>query len=283
MVFRLFTLVAFLLANSQLTAQTGFKTKSLVFFKNGMGFVTKSGIVAPQNGEFVWHDNLPQALYGTFWFNAEGNTLTSIRNSSDSTKKITTAYTHSDLLNANIKKNVSVTVSYNTQHTDVFFGLIDTVTNMSNGKGMLHLAIKPSGFRLIPIEFVKALMFESQPMYELSQTVIGSTIHVGFKNPKKEQPLDVMYLQNGLGWMPEYLVEMTDKKNARITLRGICQNETNENFENTDCYFAIGVPNFKFATKPSSLVLTMVMKDYFSQQDLDPFRGNNFVSRQMSK
>ena len=37
-----------------------------------------------------------------------------------------------------------------------------------------------------------------------------------------------MYLQNGLGWMPEYLVEMTDAKNARIILRGVCFNKTND-------------------------------------------------------
>ena len=265
MVFKLFTLVVFLFAHSQLTAQTGFKAKSLVFFKNGMGFVTKSGIVAPQNGEFVWRGTFPQALYGTFWFIAEGNTLTSIRSSSDSIKKMATAQTHADLLMANIKKTVTVTVSYNAQHTDVFFGLIDTVTNMSNGKGILQLALNPKGFRLVSIEFIKELMFETQPKYELSRAEVENTIHIGFKNPAKEQPLDVMYLQNGLGWTPEYLIEMTDKKNARITLRGICQNETNEHFENTDCYFAIGVPNFKFATKPTSLVLSAAMENYLRQ------------------
>ena len=61
----------FFLANAlsiNVLAQTGFTTKSLVFFKNGTGFVTKSGIVAPKNNAYIWRDNLPKALYGTFWF-----------------------------------------------------------------------------------------------------------------------------------------------------------------------------------------------------------------------
>ena len=61
----------FFIANTlsiNVLAQTDFKTKSLVFFKNGTGFVTKSGVVTPKNNAYIWRDNLPKALYGTFWF-----------------------------------------------------------------------------------------------------------------------------------------------------------------------------------------------------------------------
>ena len=74
--------LVFFLANTlciNVLAQTGFTTKSLVFFKNGTGFVTKSGVDAPKNNAYIWRDNLPKALYGTFWFNAEGTDIPSIR------------------------------------------------------------------------------------------------------------------------------------------------------------------------------------------------------------
>src|SRR5690606_16223986 len=49
----------------------------------------------------------------------------------------------------------------------------------------------------------------------------------------------------GIGWTPNYLVQLKGKDKASITLRANVMNDA-EDFENADLHFVVGVPNFKY-------------------------------------
>ena len=293
----------FFIANTlsiNVLAQTGFTTKSLVFFKNGTGFVTKSGVVTPKNNAYIWRDNLPKALYGTFWFNAEGTDIPSIRATIDTISTTKPAVSMLEILRANRGKGVTLSVSYTAQEFHEIRGIVDTVSSdgtvvrlktptgsraaSADAPRATPFEVVQSGFRTIPLVYIREVFVNPEGLFDLEDKKVVDALHLTFKTPKTAQPLNIMYLQNGLGWVPEYLVEMLDNKTARIILRGVCFNQTDEDFENTDVYFAVGVPNFKTDNKLSPLVLAENMRSFLNlrndNQDLDAYRGNLFVSNQ---
>ena len=232
----------------------------------------------PQNGEYVWRDNLPRALYGTFWFNADGNEVSSIRATSDTVLTKRTAFSVFDILRANRQKSVTLDLSYSNQDLHVVQGIIDTVSEDGTMVRLKTVTFgTESGFRMIPLMYIREVRLDNSAQFNLLDKQVVDALHLTFKNPKTPQPLNIMYLQNGLGWMPEYLVEMTDAKNARIILRGVCFNKTNEDIENTDVYFAVGVPNFKNDNKLSSLVPGLRYND---NSDYGSSMSNMIVSQQ---
>ena len=56
-------------------------------------------------------------------------------------------------------------------------------------------------------------------------------LKIDFSTEKPEQPLDLMYLENGLSWSPTYLIELVDDKTANLTLRAEVVNNA-ENINN---------------------------------------------------
>ena len=54
-----------------------------------------------------------------------------------------------------------------------------------------------------------------------------------------------MYLRKGLGWFPNYVVNLKGEEEAEIILRALVVNDA-EAIENANINFVVGVPNFKY-------------------------------------
>jgi hypothetical protein len=87
----------------------------------------------------------------------------------------------------------------------------------------------------------------------MTQEKISKVIDINFLNNNTEQPLQLMYLQRGLSWKPFYRFEIINDKRAKITLRSEVTNDA-ENLENTTVNFVVGIPNFRFSNKMTSLI-----------------------------
>ncbi|MGK0365365.1 MAG: hypothetical protein ACI85O_002431 [Saprospiraceae bacterium] len=86
------------------------KTKSISIFKNGQSFVMKSGNVSTPDGNYVMRRDLPNALFGTLWFDATNTEISSISSYQDSvvTKREQGIASHANLLERNIRKEVNI-------------------------------------------------------------------------------------------------------------------------------------------------------------------------------
>ena len=95
--------------NGSLNAQL--KTKEISIFKNGTAFIQKAGKVSLLDNTFTWKDNLPLALYGTFWFTSKTGTIKGISSSQSEVTKTRDWTNYFELLKANVGKDVEITDS----------------------------------------------------------------------------------------------------------------------------------------------------------------------------
>jgi len=69
-----------------------------------------------------------------------------------------------------------------------------------------------------------------------------------------ERGVGVVYLQKGIRWIPEYLVELLDDDKARVTLQGTVLNEIAD-LDNVNMRLVVGVPSFIMKDTLSPLAL----------------------------
>lgn len=242
-------------------ADKDFQTKTVSIFKNGSAFFLKTGKVNTTDGIYRMTENIPSALFGTLWINSPTGDLKHISGYTDELKsqKVYQAKTFGQILRMNQGKRIKLHIG----EDEMVEGVVEKfeeekdsaessrhilfdeiVTLRSNDKWLTFKASEISR-----IEFVeKPELFSS---FETKKE--KPVISIRFNSSKTEQPLDMMYLENGLSWTPNYLIELIDDKSASLTLLAEVVNQA-ENINDAEINFVVGVPNFRFANKLSALV-----------------------------
>lgn len=257
-------LILALLANS-ISAQKAkdenpLKAKSISIFKNGSAFFIKEGKVKTKDGSYVMTENLPRALFGTFWIHSPSNELKQVTSYSDlvTTKSEDVTRSFIDLIQANKGKKMKIHIGKD----EVYEGTPEEVV-MKDAKGEEKVFVNQTivvfktatdWLSFSPSE-IRRIQFLEKPnqLLEKETTANKHVLSVDFTTKKAEQPLEMMYLENGINWTPTYLIEMTSDTKAKLSLRAEVSNNA-EDIESTDVNFVVGIPNFKFANKLSSLV-----------------------------
>ena len=246
-------------------ASKDFKTKSISLFKNGSAFYLKSGTVKVNNKRYRITKNIPSALFGTFWIQSPSNTLNFVSSFNDQVAESTQTRTtnFAQMLSANLGKRVRLHIGKD----EILEGTVEQVEKIKKVKD--NTALIPDQFIInniltfrtdtkwmtISVTEIRRLEFLEKPNQVLETQTIQNkpVLELNFSNTKKDQLVDIMYLQNGLSWTPGYLIELIDDEKAQLTLRAEVVNNA-EDIENTDINFVVGVPNFRFANRLSSLV-----------------------------
>ncbi len=255
------------LACLSLNAQN-LQTKSVSIFKNGQSFFIKSGTLQVQDGKWLLPDPAPAALYGTLWFSSPEGTLTKVESYPDTLReqKTETATAIHDLLRANTGKTATVTLEGGSSFT----GVVERVEAAAGGmpaarqiavfneSSMVTLRITEipnGGWVTIPANEIRFVIFKEKPSATVSRETVTprNLIELGFSTKKASQPVDLMYLANGLNWAPQYLLELTAENSATLTLQGEVANNL-EDLTSTEVNLVVGVPNFQYADRPAFLI-----------------------------
>ncbi len=274
---KIFLLAFTLLMTNQLIAQTELKTKSISVFKNGKSFVVKEGKV-PTTDNVYTLTKIPDALFGTLWFVAETNIMqvtSKLEVVDEPVERKASSFT--DLLYANKGKQITLT----TQDDKTYVGTVEDFDLPEEVNSFLQLkeaelsekygSMYSSDFRLFPTvspvlllkmnskwisiepSSIKTIEFSEKPEKITKSKVRVRKPLVKVKFAKGgEQELNLMYLQNGISWIPSYLLELTSDTEARLRLQAEVVNDVEE-IVNTDINFVVGVPNFKFANGTATL------------------------------
>jgi len=251
-------------------ASKDFKTKSVSLFKNGTAFYLKTGKVKAEQGSYRMTQNIPSALFGTFWIQSPNGKLNSVSSFNDQVEETTT--TRSDnfahMLSANLGKKVKL---YLGKKEEVIEGVVEEVEKVKQKKEGPLLPQQfiinniltfrtDSSWLTISVSEIRRIAFLEKPKQILETKALQNkpVLQFDFTNQNATQQVDIMYLQNGLSWTPGYLIELIDEQKAALTLRAEVVNNA-EDIEDTDINFVVGVPNFRFANRLSSLV------DFYNQ------------------
>jgi len=242
-------------------AEQDFNTQSISIFKNGSAFFLKSGTVKTQDGSYLIKENIPSALFGTLWIHSKTGELKHISSYYEEIKKNRQkrATTFEEMLRINTGKKVKLHIGKD----EVIEGTVEEVVNKKDTLIDFNL-IPPSAvitfktsdrWLTLNTSEIRRIEFLEKPnqIVKFQSNDDNLVVKVEFNTKKTDQPLNLMYLENGLSWAPNYLIELIDDKAANLTLRAEVVNDA-EDIENTEINFVVGVPNFRFTNKLSSLV-----------------------------
>ena len=234
------TLLPFL-SNAQL------KTKHVTIFKNGTAFIQKSGKVSVNAGAFKWSDNLPEAIYGTFWFSSPTGTIQSIKSKADTIEKSRSWTSFLDLIQSNFGKTVEITMTNGKEVSG------EIVSANGSGSGALVLIKNATGYELVKNHLIERASIKG----ELKQTVIyknvQTTISVNFKEAKSSQNLEATYLSKGFNWTPMYKLVLDGEQGGTLSLKASIKNDA-EDIKNAHLNLVVGSPNFLTTTQLSDLI-----------------------------
>ncbi|MFH1377317.1 MAG: hypothetical protein ABIH86_01020 [Planctomycetota bacterium] len=218
-------------------------------------------------------DYAPIPVVGTFWpYAPENDVEIEATTSAFSTKTITN---ESDIVNqfALLKANLGATLSIReTNGSEAQGVLVETGTD--------YLLFKTNrGTKMMNFSSIAELIFVEPPK---TKTVVSSIVQepelrLRISSNKKvasnrKTTIGMMYLQQGIRWVPNYRVDIDDNGNARVRLQATIINELID-FENADINLVVGVPSFLFKDKIDGIALSRTL-ERMSQNNLRSFPNN---------
>ncbi len=264
------TLLTLLLLPLLLTAQEGFETRSIALFKNGLAFIEKTAKVSTDDkGRYRLSGELPEAKLGTFWLGTEGERFRYVRSFVDSVDFRRPAPNLIDALELNEGKEVTLSIQTT---LDALYEVQGTLRGVLRDQVILETTA--GQWQMWDAGSIRSIEFAEAPDYTLQGKRPERVVELQYAEPGDDKPLGMLYLTDGLSWMPNYLVQITAEGKARLTLRGQVVNER-ESAANADLYFVVGVPNFSYSNEPEPFLTDepAVKLGQLEVHNLNPFRS----------
>lgn len=260
----LLNIVLFVLCSFAVSAQDGLNIESVSIFKNKTAFFVKNGIVDTKKGSWlILGDTIPSALNGTFWLNSPSNDFELVKayQKTIKTKEQAVVNDFASMLALNNGKKVTLHFNDTLYTGTVLFMQVKPKKkpDAPNLNAPLFALKTSAGKTLVftrnSINGLVRLEFSDDPefIYDYTASKELPALQIDFKSEKAKQPLDMMYLSNGLAWKPDYKIELIEENKAKLSLRSTVLNEA-EDIKTKKLNLVAGVPNFKYATGLSELI-----------------------------
>ncbi len=210
------------------------------------------------------------------------------------------------ILSTDDTSNENPAFPHDSQHAELFLTSASMpapqtpTTTVSAVTAAWFLLRTRTGDKMIQANSVSDLTIEDMNS-SIEQTVTTKSRHkrltMKFGEANTDIKLNMIYFRPDVRWIPTYRLNLTgeplaDKKNAadgkaherkkaELIMQGEILNEA-EDFINVPFYVVVGVPNFRFRSIPSPMVLEATMRSVLSQAAPDIMgMANNLVSNGM--
>ena len=236
--------------------------QNISVFKNGTAFFVKKEKVNATTGVYQIKE-IPQATFGTLWFHAPGNGFKSISSFDEEIAEKKEIKSIPEMLKGSVGKRVKL----NTFGEKDYEGIIEQCEDKL-------LTLKTNDGKWINLEpnSVKYLELYAAPSKEYSQKIKKRIIELNFNKNNASQELEMMYLQKGVSWVPNYSIDLVTDTKAKITLRALLINEV-EDLEGASLNFVVGVPNFAYSYLQSPLTSNDALATFINSLNS---RSNNY-------
>lgn len=246
-----------------------FQTKRISIFKNGIAFFHKNGEVDASGGQ-VKFDHLPiggytkendetihprdrsstSVIFGSVWFSSSTNPLlrTSVYREEAETQEALLTLT--DLLSHNLEKTIGFSLKNDpSSYSGKIMSIQDDVVLIRMDKG----------WKQISVEAIDHFEFEEEPNLFRKKVAQKKVLQLDFAQSQKVAPIELMYFQRGLSWLPNYHLQLLGDQKAKLSLKANVYNEI-EDLKDVAVNFVLGIPS-----------LSEVQEPLFSRQSLSKF------------
>ena len=265
------------------------RTTTVAAFKNGLGFFIRQGQVRVAGGEGRIL-SVPPATLGTLWLapNDPGATLEELVAYEQQTRHAA-AVSLAGLLRSNPGKLVTV-YSDGRDVTGEIVGFAPPTSASPSPSAERRiessavsgatppppevLLLRTADGRVMGLHLsnVAQVSFPQNSALEVTRTEVAAALRFKINGAPENAHLTMGYLQKGFGWTPSYLVTLEDEKTARILMQAVVTNDA-EDLRDTELFFVVGVPNFRYSEILSPMVLQQALA-----QALTDFRGGGLGS-----
>lgn len=231
----LYLIICFISITYSAQTQQKLPATKLSVYKNGTAMITKEGTVPVVNDTVKLP--IPDAIAGTYWLTTPKENLIKSVSFKDNTVKVKKEYARlKDLVNNNIGKRIKFSMIVN----DASVNIIGIIKRHYEPLGMMQIEENDNSM------FVKLsdmINFSIQDINDISW--VDSTERMAYiKTNKSVSEITVREssLQNSISWKPYYYLSLNKNNSARLEMKSLIENFSNENFENTNTEVIVGVP-----------------------------------------
>ena len=216
---------------------------------------------------FAKDDSLNQVMFGTVWLSAKNNEFISISSYNENVAKKYDAGNLEGILKANTGRSVIVKIS----------GKEPLEAKIAKVTGDMVFLDGKNSWQAINIYSIESIEFPNKPNMIYTDSIEKKVLKLDFKKKEPKQPVDFMYMQKGLTWVPNYNIELREGKKARLKLRANVMNDI-EDIENADVNFVVGIPTFLYSDKESPITSNMSVFDFLgiNQYNRYPWENMSF-------
>lgn len=272
-------------------------TERVVVFKNGYCLVVKRGVATTGEDGTVFTDEVPDAaVLGSFWATPEAGKLVSVKAGWETREETIDKPVGCTQVGEVLEANVGQTCTIQTTDDAVLRGVIAKVLAAAQQTALdaarlraLGLGEAASGERatlatssasyfvlrtgdgdqLLPISAVRSLQIaEMKTTLTRKVTRRKKTKRLTFRFAEagQQRVVRVMYFRPGVRWIPSYRIDLggeeTDdkgRKTASLSLQAELLNEA-EDLKGAQINLVVGVPNFRFQSVPSPMILEQTLR-----------------------
>lgn len=282
-----------------LSALAKMPVKEITIFKDGHALVLHEGKMPTDAAGNVLLDHLPTPVIGTFWpYSVDKNVkLVGVTAARRRVLVNQTALTLRDLLESNPGAEVLVNegtapypatiIGFPTRTSEEL-----TITMPPQSaeplpqKGNLILLKTAEGTKVVNVDRIQDVKFLGKYKTTLANEEFRNllTLKLDWTGGKPEKTADVgiMYLQKGVRWIPNYLVDLDGAGKATVKLQATLINEMTD-LENVTANLVVGVPSFLFKDTIDPMALGQMIAQLTPFMGSDQQLGNNYSNSIMTQ
>lgn len=276
--------------------------KEVTVFKDGHAFVLHEGKMPVGEDGTVAMDYLPTPIIGTFWAYSSDENVPLVSTTASQHKVLVdrTALNLAELIEANVGAEVVVTEPRDEGGDLVYRATIlefpkqtgeeqegvdipysgDKLTQ----KGNVVLLKTEAGTKVVNLEKIRDIAFTGDYRKVLPREEMRNllTLRLGGNSQTRPAQADVglLYLQQGIRWIPSYRITLDGKGNAAVKLQATLVNELAD-LQDVRVNLVVGVPSFKLkdTLDPIGLQQTLAQVEAAGRGRIDLNISNAYYSQ----
>lgn len=239
-IFNILAFAIFLAYATVVFTQEKVINKQVNIFKNGTYYIQKEGTVNVTNKlGFITVPEKP--LMGCYWiWSSKEMPINNVLIKTDTLKIKQKIDNYPVLLKSNINKKIVVLYKQNELRE-----VKGTLLGLMQQNTIVKIKSNDGKYIFINTSAIVELSFDEAPVDIAVADSVARFAQIEFEKSNKNADIKMAYMQEGMQWIPSYVVKIINQKELNVEMKAVIENFS-ETIHNTDVILTVGNPNFYF-------------------------------------